>query len=104
MSEISEAARRRVRECAGNRCEYCLSHQDHILGRLQMDHIQPGARGGSDDEDDLCLACELCNQKWTPLVVFQGGRRRFNELRIIKCRAGETDRFLDQVFALSDAP
>jgi 5-methylcytosine-specific restriction endonuclease McrA len=65
MSEISEATRRRVRERAGNRCEYCLSHQDYVLGRLQIDHIQPAAKGGSDDEDNLCLACELCNQsKW----------------------------------------
>ena len=65
MSEISEATRRRVRERAGNRCEYCLSHQDYVLGRLQIDHIQPVAKGGSDDEDNLCLACELCNQyKW----------------------------------------
>jgi 5-methylcytosine-specific restriction endonuclease McrA len=66
MSEISEATRRRVRERAGNRCEYCLSHQDYVLGRLQIDHIQPVAKGGSDDDDNLCLACELCNQyKWT---------------------------------------
>ena len=65
MSEIAEATRRRVRDRAGNRCEYCLSHQDYVLGRLQIDHIQPVAKGGSDDEDNLCLACELCNQyRW----------------------------------------
>jgi hypothetical protein len=35
------------------------------MGRLQIDHIVPVAKGGSDDEDNLCLACELCNQhKW----------------------------------------
>ena len=65
MSEIAEATRRRVRERAGNRCEYCLNHQDYVLGRLQIDHIQPVAKGGSDDVDNLCLTCELCNQyKW----------------------------------------
>ena len=48
------------------RCEYCLSHQDLVMGRLQIDHIQPLAKGGSNDEANLCLACELCNQyKWT---------------------------------------
>jgi 5-methylcytosine-specific restriction endonuclease McrA len=62
MSEISEATRRRVRERTGHRCQYCLSHQDYVLGRLQIDHIRPVAKGGSDDEDNLCLACELCNQ------------------------------------------
>jgi len=66
MSCLSEIIRRRVRERAENRCEYCLSNQDYIMGRLQIDHIQPLAKGGSDTEDNLCLACELCNQyKWT---------------------------------------
>lgn len=66
MSDIAEATRRYVRERAGNRCEYCLSHQDYVMGRLQIDHIEPVAKGGSDDEENLCLACELCNQhKWT---------------------------------------
>ncbi len=36
------------------------------MGRLQIDHIQPVAKGGSDDIENLCLACKLCNQhKWT---------------------------------------
>ena len=66
MSSLSETIRQKVRERAENRCEYCLSHQDYIMGRLQIDHIQPVAKGGDDTEDNLCLACELCNQyKWT---------------------------------------
>jgi hypothetical protein len=36
------------------------------MGRLQIDHIQPLTKGGANTEDNLCLACELCNQyKWT---------------------------------------
>lgn len=66
MSEIPASMRQRVRERAGNRCEYCLSPQAYVMGRLQIDHIQPVAKGGSDDLENLCLACELCNQfKWT---------------------------------------
>jgi 5-methylcytosine-specific restriction endonuclease McrA len=62
---ISEAVRQQVRERAGNRCEYCLSHQDYTMGRLQIDHIQPVVKGGIDDAHNLSLACELCNQsKW----------------------------------------
>lgn len=65
MSSLSETLRQKVRQRAENRCEYCLSHQDYIMGRLQIDHIQPLAKGGTDTEDNLCLACELCNQyKW----------------------------------------
>ena len=62
---LSETLRQQVRDRAGNRCEYCLSHQDYIMGRLQIDHIQPIVKGGTDDINNLCLACELCNQsKW----------------------------------------
>ncbi len=66
MTNLSEDVRQRVRQRAADRCEYCLSHQRYILGRLQIDHIQPVAKGGLDLENNLCLACELCNQyKWT---------------------------------------
>ncbi len=35
------------------------------MGRLQIDHVWPLAEGGSDEPENLCLACELCNQyKW----------------------------------------
>ena len=65
MSAIPSEVRQRVRERAGDRCEYCLSRQEYIMGRLHIDHIQPQSKGGSDAEDNLCLACELCNQyKW----------------------------------------
>jgi HNH endonuclease len=63
---ISEQLRLKVRQNARNRCEYCLSHQDYVMGRLQIDHIEPLVKGGEDLEANLCLACELCNQyKWT---------------------------------------
>ena len=66
MSDVSETTRQRVRQRASNRCEYCLSHQDYVMGILQIDHVMPVAKGGSNAEDNLCLACELCNQyKWT---------------------------------------
>lgn len=66
MSIRDEATRDGVRARANNRCEYCLSHQAYVMGRLQVDHVWPIAKGGSDEEENLCLACELCNQyKWT---------------------------------------
>lgn len=66
MSYLSVAVRQLVRERAGNRCEYCLSHQNFVLGKLQIDHVKPASQGGTASEDNLCLACELCNQyKWT---------------------------------------
>lgn len=63
---LSDSVRQQVRARAKHYCEYCLSHQDYIMGHLQIDHIQPIAKGGNDSISNLCLACELCNQyKWT---------------------------------------
>ncbi len=65
MTTIPKNLRKRIRERAGNRCEYCLSHQNYVMGKLQIDHVLPIVKGGTDAEDNLCLACELCNQyKW----------------------------------------
>lgn len=60
-SSISEEVRARVREEAGDRCGYCLSSQKYVLGLLEIEHLIPKAKGGSDDEENLWLACRLCN-------------------------------------------
>jgi 5-methylcytosine-specific restriction endonuclease McrA len=41
------------------KCTYC-SKQDTPL---QVEHIKPRAKGGTDRVSNLCLACESCNQK-----------------------------------------
>jgi len=58
---ITESVREQVRQTFNNRCGYCLSAQQYVLGPLEIDHIIPLALNGSDDEDNLCLACRLCN-------------------------------------------
>ncbi|NEO27970.1 MAG: HNH endonuclease [Kamptonema sp. SIO4C4] len=58
---ISEELRAKLRQQTGNRCGYCQSLQKYILGILQVDHIFPKALGGSDEEENLWLACSLCN-------------------------------------------
>ena len=58
---ISAEVDRRVRERAGQRCGYCLSPQALVMARLEIEHIIPLAKGGSDDESNLWLACPLCN-------------------------------------------
>ena len=59
--KISDAVRARVRAQAGDRCGYCQSSQKYVLGLLEVDHIIPKARGGTDDEDNLWVACRMCN-------------------------------------------
>lgn len=52
----------RVRAAARNRCGYCLSPQHLVMARLEIDHIVPIAKDGSNDESNLWLACPLCNR------------------------------------------
>src|SRR2546426_12454892 len=52
----------RVRERAGDACEYCHLHQDNSpLAVLHIEHIIPRIHGGTDDLDNLALACIDCN-------------------------------------------
>ena len=53
--------RERVQAQAQNRCGYCLAHQEYVPGTLEIEHIVPSAKGGSDEEDNLWLACHACN-------------------------------------------
>jgi hypothetical protein len=51
----------RVRAAARNRCGYCLSPQHLVMARLEIEHIVPLAKGGTDVESNLWLACPFCN-------------------------------------------
>src|SRR5258708_9757898 len=59
---ISEALRRKLRSEAEQRCGYCLSRQDLVLGVLEIEHIVPLAKGGTNEEANLWLSCSLCNR------------------------------------------
>ncbi len=61
-AEITEAVRERVRSAAGNRCGFCRSSQQFVMARLEVEHIVPRSRGGTDDEANLWLSCPLCNR------------------------------------------
>jgi hypothetical protein len=61
MSYISDKLRQKIAEQAGNRCGYCLGEQKYIFAPLEIDHLLPIAKGGTDLEENLWLACPLCN-------------------------------------------
>jgi HNH endonuclease len=60
-SYISVELDRRVREAAQNRCGYCLSPQHLVMARLEIEHMIPLSKQGSNDESNLWLACPICN-------------------------------------------
>lgn len=53
---IPPNVRRLVLNRDGNACRYCGSGEN-----LQLDHIRPHSRGGSDEPENLCTACRCCN-------------------------------------------
>jgi 5-methylcytosine-specific restriction endonuclease McrA len=54
---LSDLVRRRARA----RCEYCHLPQEFSELRFHIEHIIPRQHGGSDDEENLALACPDCN-------------------------------------------
>lgn len=58
---VTDRQKQRVRERAGQCCEYCRVAQSARLIRFQIDHIIAVKHGGQDDEENLCLACYECN-------------------------------------------
>ena len=61
MSKIAEKLKRKIRRQAKNRCGYCFLPQSLNPSLLEIEHILPTAKGGTDDEKNLWLSCRLCN-------------------------------------------
>lgn len=60
---VSTLSRRIVRERAQLRCEYCHADERWQFIRFTIDHIIPLSVGGSDEIDNLALACRNCNER-----------------------------------------
>ncbi len=64
MGYIPKAVQRRVRAQARDRCGYCLSSQKYVLGILEIEHIDPEALGGTDDEENLFRSVKVPPDYW----------------------------------------
>ena len=59
---MSPGLREQVRRRAGNRCEYCRLRQEHENSHpFHVEHINPRKHGGTDEVENLALACHQCN-------------------------------------------
>lgn len=71
MSRIPLKIRAKVRQDFKNRCGYCLLPQIILSSPLEIEHILPIAECGTDEEENLCLACRECNShKSAKIEVF----------------------------------
>lgn len=58
---LSQAQRRAVHQRAGGCCEYCRLPEADAAVAFHVDHFIPLKHDGTDDTDNLCLACFDCN-------------------------------------------
>ena len=57
---ISKSVRFSIFSRDGFTCKYCGRQSDEV--KLVIDHIDPVANGGTNDETNLITSCESCNQ------------------------------------------
>ena len=62
MIYISAEIRRLVAKRAGQRCEYCLIHEDDTFLGCEVDHIISKKHGGGNEPENLAYACLFCNR------------------------------------------
>jgi len=60
-SYIPKALREQVTAQARRRCGYCLTQEIIVGSPMEIDHLIPEAQGGRTGEENLWLACSLCN-------------------------------------------
>ena len=58
---IPDSIRQLVKDRAGNCCEYCRIGEVNRLIPFQVEHIIARKHQGTDQPDNLCLACYKCN-------------------------------------------
>ncbi|MEX1027007.1 MAG: HNH endonuclease [Candidatus Paceibacterota bacterium] len=67
---IGITLRREVRSRAGDRCEYCGLEQDEFpFAVFHVEHIIARQHGGTDEAENLCLACHWCNLHKGPNIA-----------------------------------
>lgn len=60
---VNNITRQLVRERAKFLCEYCHSPEWSSADLFTLDHLVPQSLGGSDELDNLALACRRCNER-----------------------------------------
>lgn len=60
---VTANTRRIVCERANSRCEYCHPDERWQFIRFTLDHVVPQSADGSDEPDNLALACRNCNER-----------------------------------------
>ena len=60
---VSASTRLMARERAAGLCEYCHAQEHWQFVRFTIDHVVPRSAEGSDEAENLALACRNCNER-----------------------------------------
>jgi hypothetical protein len=60
---LSETIKDQVRDRANGLCEYCHAVEKWQFVQFTIDHVLPKSQGGTDNLDNLALACFHCNRQ-----------------------------------------
>ena len=63
---MDESTREFVRNRSNGRCEYCGNPQQFFTQLFHIEHIVAASHGGTDETDNLALACRRCNMHKGP--------------------------------------
>src|SRR5205814_826711 len=58
---MASSHRKRIRDRAGDRCEYCRLPQDCTTLPHEIDHIRARKHRGQDTLQNTCWSCAYCN-------------------------------------------
>lgn len=87
---IPPHVRRWVFNNDANTCQYCGRSAPDV--QLEIDHIVPVSKGGTNDFSNLVTACGACNRAKGARIFDDEGVRRFQEARMARVRASERER------------
>ena len=63
-----------------NRCAYC--RKSLSLQRGTLDHLTPKSRGGLTTEENLVVACKICNRAKSNLLLSEWMENILNVIRL----------------------
>ncbi len=81
---IPSLLRRHVLARDGYTCQYCGRYGQAV--RLEIDHIVPVSKGGTNDVKNLVTACFDCNRAKGTRLLDEAGMRQFQEARTARAR------------------
>lgn len=64
-SKIPESIQQQIRQRANFLCEYCHTSEQWQYVQFTVDHVMPLSLGGTDNLENLALACFHCNRRKT---------------------------------------